>query len=158
MLNWHLYTQVQTEYLESALRATLWPLYAKQRETELRVKTPFHTETNNRKLKRGSTASHHSRLSQLQLPLEITELVFANCDLETCVVFREVNSCLYNAFKALQATIIRQKVSSRDEWLQPRRTCPEIETWGQCALILETRLMTKNRWVTESEERQKDIT
>lgn len=66
--------------------------------------------------------------------MEIAALVFAACDLETCVVLRQVSSFWYCLF---QETNLGPKMYESCPWMFPGG---DILTWQDCVLVFAARM------------------
>lgn len=74
------------------------------------------------------------------LPLEIASLIYANCDLESCLELRQANSFWYKAFKQSD-DVLENVLAARYPWF---RLEGDLETWGDCMLVFVKRLATWN--------------
>lgn len=74
------------------------------------------------------------------VPLEIANMIYAECDLESCVTLRRVNSFWFSAYQQSDH-ILESKVKERFPWMVPEA---ELFTWGDCALVFAGRLRSQN--------------
>lgn len=76
-------------------------------------------------------------------PPEIATLIYSACDLETCVVLREVNSEWYNLFQQM-GPLFKRKLHLRNPWFGPGDS---LNTWADCVLVFVARL----QWPTTTD-------
>lgn len=69
------------------------------------------------------------------LPLGIATTLYAQCDLETCIALRQANTFWYSCYELSESTL-KDKVQERNPWMKPEG---EWRTWGDCALVIESR-------------------
>lgn len=77
------------------------------------------------------------------VPVEIAEMIYAQCDLESCVNLRIVNSFWLSVYQQSDH-ILESKVKERFPWMVPEA---ELFTWGDCALVFAGRLRSE-KWST----------
>ncbi|KAG5358558.1 hypothetical protein CJU89_5174 [Yarrowia sp. B02] len=73
------------------------------------------------------------------LPLEIANVIFALCHLETCVDLRQVNSFWNNVFRQADQ-IVQSKLQQRNPVIQPGESGSELSSWTDCAIVFVSRL------------------
>lgn len=81
--------------------------------------------------------------TSFSLPPEIAALIYSACDLETCVVLRQVNSEWYNWFQQM-GPLFKRKLHLRNPWFGPGDS---LQTWGDCVLVFVARL----KWPTTTD-------
>lgn len=84
----------------------------------------------------------HFRLGKYYgVPSEIVNMIYAECDLESCVNLRRVNSFWFSAYQQSDH-ILESKVKERFPWMVPEA---ELFIWGDCALVFAGRLRSQ-KW------------
>lgn len=79
-----------------------------------------------------------------EVPLEVADMIFNYCDLESLLELRQVNSFWYKTFRQLDKSV-RKKVLDRNPWMEPGDSGTDMETWGDCALVFVGRLKS-SQW------------
>lgn len=80
------------------------------------------------------------RVNSTFLPPEIMHMIYAHCDLESCVVLRQVSSEWFDFFSHMEDTL-ESKLKTRNPWIKPGDG-PELTSWKDCVLVFVARLNT----------------
>lgn len=75
-------------------------------------------------------------LSNTEIPVEITTMVYSHSDLESAVALRQVGSCWYTAFSACDK-IFAPKLRQRNPWMFLEG---ELNQWHLCVLVFVMRM------------------
>lgn len=75
------------------------------------------------------------------LPLKTASLIYASCDLETCVSLRQANSYWSRVYSHADSAL-RPELVRRFPWIKPEG---ELKNWGDCVLVYVSRLASK-KW------------
>lgn len=89
---------------------------------------------------------HVQRLCQNArfLPAELMTMVYSFCELETCVVLRQVSSDWYTAFNQSEK-VLSTKLLGRCPWVALDE---ELVSWALCVLVFVGRLRRPDKWIT----------
>lgn len=87
------------------------------------------------------------------IPPSVASLIFSNCDLESCVALRQVNSTWYSAYNQSEA-VLKSLLTRRCPWIAPQ-TGSSFSSWADCALVLVSRLKSK-KWTVADDFNELD--
>lgn len=76
------------------------------------------------------------------LPPELMTMVYSFCELETCVVLRQVSADWYTAFHQSER-VLSKKLLGRSPWMARDE---ELVSWALCVLVFVGRLRRPDRW------------
>lgn len=92
-----------------------------------------------------------SRASGVAFPPENTSLIYAHSDLMSCAKLRQVSTHFYKVFQVCES-LMQQKIRQRHPWVKPEG---DLQTWGDCVLVLANRLASKKWTKVDTLEKMK---
>lgn len=130
----------QSAHFQEALQVML---EGQDEELKKMAMEPFSQHLNRKESTREKLGM---RITIGQVPLEIADMIFSYCTLETCVSLRQVSSFWYNVYQDSEC-LLETKLNERNPWITPEGDM----TWGDCSLVYISRI-SKWKSVTSKDE------